>query len=153
MCANGGSSHCCQLLLYCPPKRRPHKATLGRPTWKGGQLKSLSLVNAHSRERERETQPQNFPLGKVFRSAAPSFLPSRSTPLSVSHLALSLFCSLTNHPYLNVCNGIGLMPLHQGRERKGQRYRDKGQVERWVSALMVGNDLSIFFSKNSEEKL
>ena len=47
------------------------------------------------------------------------------------------------------------MPLHR-RERKGrERYRDKGQVERWVSALMVGNDLSIFFSKNNaryEEK-
>ena len=105
---------------------------------------------AQQRGEERETQ--NFPLGKVFRSAAPSPL-ARS--LSVSHLAPSpsLFCSLTNHPYLNVCNGIGLMPLHRRREEGGggERYRDKGQVERWVPALMARNDLTLFFPRSKYE--
>ena len=153
MCANGGSSHCCQLLLYCPPKRRPHKATLGRPTWKRGQLKSLSLANAHSKERAPAPKfspgeslslrcsflpPLSLDSPFSFPSRPLSFLfLSLSLSLSLS-LALSLFCSLTNHPYLNVCNGIGLMPPHR---RGGERYRDKGQVERWVSEHLVRNDL------------
>ena len=45
------------------------------------------------------------------------------------------------------------MPLHRRREEGGggERYRDKGQVERWVPALMARNDLTLFFPRNKYE--
>ena len=126
MCANGGSSHCCQLLLYGPPKlQQPHKATLGRPTHMERGTAEIPVPRKCAQKREgapKFSPGESLSLRCAF---SPSFLPPRSAPLSVSHLALSLslslslFCSLTNHPYLNVCNGIGLMPLH--RKRGGGR--------------------------------
>ena len=132
--------------------QRPHKATLGRPTWKRGQLKSLSLPNVRSKEGRKERR-KIFPWGKSFAPLLPPLsLAPFQFPISLAP-SPSLFCSLTNHPYLNVCNGIGLMPLHRRREDGGggERYRDKGQVERWVPALMARNDLTLFFPRSKYE--
>ena len=104
--------------------QRPHKATLGRPTWKRGQLKSLSLPNVRSKEGRKERR-KIFPWGKSF---APLLPPLSLAPFQfpISPPSPSLFCSLTNHPYLNVCNGIGLMPLHRRREEGGGGRGDTG---------------------------